>query len=151
VSSVCARRGPRRAQAAMEVDGAISSPRRHQWRTAELGGGARAREAGGRASFIPAGGRLGASRVTPVTHARMEKPRHGRRRASLQRLMARHGWCAGRWIGATWHGPLATSVTGRLPSSQRSDRWSLRRLSVRTRRRYDTYGGLPRWPRATLR
>jgi hypothetical protein len=53
-SSVCARRGPRRAQAAREVDGAMSSPRRHQWRTAEFGGGARAREAGGRAGFIPA-------------------------------------------------------------------------------------------------
>jgi hypothetical protein len=103
----------------MEVDGAMSSPRRHQWRTAELGGGVRAREAGGWAGFIPAGGRLGASGVTPVTHARVEKPWHGRRRASLRRPMARHGWCAGRWIGATWRGPLTTDVTGRFPPSQR--------------------------------
>jgi hypothetical protein len=51
-SSMCARRGSRRAQAAMEVDGAMSSPRRHQWWTAELGGGVRAREAGGRGWFI---------------------------------------------------------------------------------------------------
>jgi hypothetical protein len=51
-SSVCARRGSRRAQAAMEVDGVMSSPRRHQWWTAELGGGVSAREAGGRGWFI---------------------------------------------------------------------------------------------------
>jgi hypothetical protein len=150
-SSVCARRGSRRAQAAMEVDGAMSSPRRHQWRTAELGGGVRAREAGGRAGFIPAGGRLGASGVTPVTHARVEKPWHGRRRASLRRPMARHGWCAGRWIGATWRGPLTTDVTGRFPPSQRSDQWSLRCLGVRARRGYGMYGGVPTWLRATSR
>jgi hypothetical protein len=33
---------------------------------------ARAREEGERAGFIPAGGRLGASEVKPVTHARVE-------------------------------------------------------------------------------
>jgi hypothetical protein len=60
------------------MDGAKSSLRRRQWRTAELGGGARAHEAGGRAGFIPAGGRLGASGVTPVTHTRVEGSRHGR-------------------------------------------------------------------------
>jgi hypothetical protein len=36
----------------MEVDGVMSSPRRHQWRTAELRGGVRARKAGGRCWFI---------------------------------------------------------------------------------------------------
>jgi hypothetical protein len=29
------------------------------------------------------------------------------------------------WIGATWHGPLTTGVTGEFPPSQHSDRWSL--------------------------
>jgi hypothetical protein len=133
------------------VDRAMSSSRWHQRRTAELSGGERAREAGGRAGFIPAGGRLGASGVTLVTHTRVEKPRHGRRRASLRRPMVRHGRCAGRWIGATWRGPLATGVTGKLPPSQRSDRWSLRRLGVHTQRGYGAYGGLPTWPRATSR
>jgi hypothetical protein len=52
------RRGSGRAQAARKVDGAMSSPRRRQWRAEELGGGARAREAGARAGFIPTGGRL---------------------------------------------------------------------------------------------
>jgi hypothetical protein len=37
VSSVCARRRFRRAQMAMEVGGAMSSPRGCQWRAAELG------------------------------------------------------------------------------------------------------------------
>jgi hypothetical protein len=54
-SSVCARRGSRRAQAANEVDGAMSSPRRHQWRTAELGGGVRARAAGPRTGLYTRG------------------------------------------------------------------------------------------------
>jgi hypothetical protein len=112
--------------------------------------GVRARQGPGLV-FIPAEGRLGASGVTPVTHARVERPQHGRRHASLRRPMACHGRCAGRWIGATWHGPLATGVTGEFPPSQRSDRWSLRRLGVRARRGYDTYGGVPTWPRATSR
>jgi hypothetical protein len=103
------------------------------------------------AGFIPAGGRLGASGVTPVTHARVEKPRHVRRHASLRRPLARHGRCAGRWIGATWRGPLATGVTGELPPSQRSDRWSLWRLGVRARRGYGAYGSLPTWSRVTSR
>jgi hypothetical protein len=77
-SSVCARRGSGRAQAARKVDGAMSSPRRRQCGTAVLDGGARAREAGERVGFIPTGGRLGASGVTPVTHARVEGSRHGR-------------------------------------------------------------------------
>jgi hypothetical protein len=42
---------------------------------------ARAREARERAGFILAGGRLGASEVTQVTHARVDGSRHGRRRA----------------------------------------------------------------------
>jgi hypothetical protein len=58
-SSVCARRGSRRAQAAMEVDGAMSSPRRQQWRTAELGGSVRGREAGGRGWFYTRGRSVG--------------------------------------------------------------------------------------------
>jgi hypothetical protein len=101
--------------------------------------------------FLLTGGRLGASGVMPVTYARVERPRHGRRRASLRRPMARHGHCAGRWIGATWHGPLATGVMGKFPPSQRSNRWLLRCLSVRARRGYGTYGGMPTWPRATSR
>jgi hypothetical protein len=56
-----------------------------------------------------------------------------------------------RWIGATWHSPLATIVTGESTPTQRSDRWSLWRLGVRARRGYDTYGGAPTWPRATSR
>jgi hypothetical protein len=36
-----------------------------------------------------------------------------------------------RWIGATWHGPLATIVTGESTPTQRSDRWSLQCLGVR--------------------
>jgi hypothetical protein len=150
-SSVCARRGSGRAQAAMGMDGAKSSPRRRQWRTAELGSGARAREARGRAGFIPAGGRLGASGVTLVTHARVEGSQHGRRCASRRRPMARHGRCAGRWISATWRSPLATAVTGELPPSQHSDRWSLRCLGVHARRGYGAYGGLPTWPHAMSR
>jgi hypothetical protein len=55
------------------------------------------------------------------------------------------------WIGATWHGPLATAVTGEFPPSQRSDRWSLRRLGVRARRGYGTYGGVPTWLSTTSR
>jgi hypothetical protein len=102
-------------------------------------------------AYILTGGRLGVSGVTPVTHARVERPRHGRLRASLRRPMARHGRCAGRWIGATWHGPLATGVTGRFPPSQCSDWWSLCCLGVRTRRGYGMFGGVPTWPRATSR
>jgi hypothetical protein len=40
---------------------------------------------------------------------------------------------------------------GELPSSQRSDRWSLRRLGVRARCGYGAYDGLPMWPRSTSR
>jgi hypothetical protein len=58
-SSVCVRRGSRRAQAAREVDGAMSSPRRHQWRTAELGGGVCARKAGGMGWFYTRGRSVG--------------------------------------------------------------------------------------------
>jgi hypothetical protein len=61
------------------------------------------------------------------------------------------GGASVRWIGATWHGPLATIVTGESTPTQRSDRWSLRRLGVRARRGYGTYGGAPTWPRATSR
>jgi hypothetical protein len=92
---------------------------------------------------------LEASGVMPVTHARVEKPRHGRQHASLRQPMARDGRCSDRWIGATWRGPLATGVMGKLPLSQRSDRWSLRCLGVRAQHRYGAYGGLPTWPRAT--
>jgi hypothetical protein len=53
-----------------------------------------------------------------------------------------------RWIGATWHGPLAMNVTGEFTLTQHSDRWSLRRLAVRARCGYGTYGGAPTWPRA---
>jgi hypothetical protein len=74
----------------------MSSPRRRQWRAAKLGGGrAYARGRGRGLVYILTGGRLGASGVTPVTHAHVERPRHGRRRASLWRPMARHGRCAG--------------------------------------------------------
>jgi hypothetical protein len=110
----------------------------------------RARSGRGRV-FIGAGGRLGASEVTPVTHAHVERWRHSRRRAPLRRPMVRHGRCAGRWIDATWRGPLATDGTGELPPVQRSDQRSLWRLGVRARRGYDAYGGLPMWPRTTSR
>jgi hypothetical protein len=101
--------------------------------------------------FIGAGGRLGAIEVTPVTHAHVERSRHGRRRAPLRRLMALHRRCAGRWIDATWRGPLATDGTGKLPPAQRSDQRSLWCLGMRTRRGYDAYSGLPTWPRMTSR
>jgi hypothetical protein len=110
----------------------------------------RARKGRGPA-YIRAEGRLGASGVTPVTHTRVEGSLHVRRGAPLRRPMARHGRCAGRWIGATWRGPLAMTDKGELPSSQRSDRWSLRCLGVRARRGYGAYGGLPMWPRSTSR
>jgi hypothetical protein len=82
--------------------------------------GARACEERPGRVFIDAGGRLGASEVTPVTHARVERSRHGRRRAALQRPMAHHGRCAGWWIDATWSGPLAMDGMGELPPAQRS-------------------------------
>jgi hypothetical protein len=110
----------------------------------------RARSDQGRV-FIGAGVRLGASEVMPVTHTRVGRSQHGWRRAPLRRPMARHGRCAGRWIDATWRGPLATDGTGELPLAQRSDRWSLRRLGVRARRRYGAHGGLPTWPCTTSR
>jgi hypothetical protein len=56
-----------------------------------------------------------------------------------------------RWIGTTWHGPLSTIVMGESTPMQRSDRWSLWCLGVRTRRGYSTYGGAPTWPRVTSR
>jgi hypothetical protein len=72
-SSVCARRGPGRAQADRKVDGVMSSPRRPQWRAAELSGGARALEAGPRNGLYTRGRSVRASGVTPVTHARVER------------------------------------------------------------------------------
>jgi hypothetical protein len=136
----------------MEAGGAMSSPRRRKWRAVELGGGwACARGRGRGLVYILAGGRFGASGVTPVTYACVERPRHGWRRASLRRPMARHWRCAGRWIVASWHSPLATGVTGELPPSQRSDWWSLHHLGVRARRGYGTYSGVPTWLRATSR
>jgi hypothetical protein len=120
------------------------------------GGGARRRlgvrgRQGRGLVYICAGGRLGASGITPVTHARVERPRHGRRCASLRRLMARHGRCAGPVDWRHLAGPLAMNITGELAPSQRSDQWSLRRHGVRARRGYDTYGGAPTWPRVTSR
>jgi hypothetical protein len=147
-----ARGRSRHALVALELSGARSSPR-----GAPMAGGGARRWLGVRArqdrglAYILTGGRLGASGVTPVTHTRVERPRHGRRCASLRRPMARHGRCADRWIGATWHGPLATCVMGRFPPSQRSDRWSLQHLGVRARRGYGMYGGVPTRPRATSR
>jgi hypothetical protein len=58
-SSVCARRGSGRAQASMEVDGAMSSPRRRQWQMAVLGGGVRARAAGPRTGLNTRGRSVG--------------------------------------------------------------------------------------------
>jgi hypothetical protein len=65
--------------------------------------------------------------------------------------MARHGRCVDRWISATWRGQLATGGKGEPLPTQRSDRWSLRRLGVRARRGYGTYGGLPTWLCTTSR
>jgi hypothetical protein len=101
--------------------------------------------------FIGAGGRLGASEVTMTTRARVERSRDGRRRGPLRRSMVHHGRCAGRWIDATWRGPLATDGTGELPPAQRSDQRSLRRLGVHARCGYGAYGGLPTWPCTTSR
>jgi hypothetical protein len=111
--------------------------------------GARAREERPGRVFIGAGGRLGASEVTTMTRARVERSRDGRRRAPLRRPMAHHGRCAGRWIDATWRGPPATNGTGELPPAQRSDQRSLRRLGVHARRGYGAYDGLPTWPCTT--
>jgi hypothetical protein len=110
----------------------------------------RARSGWGRV-FMGAGGRLGAREVTTMTRARVERSRDGRRRASLRRPMARHGRCAGRWIYATWRGPLATDGTGVLPPAQCSDQRTLQRLGVHARRGYGAYGRLPTWPRTTSR
>jgi hypothetical protein len=94
----------------MEVDGAMSSPRRHQWRTTELGGGVRAREAGGWGWL---GGRLGASgpflsisarAVWAATPGDVQAPR---------RLMARGRRRTGECGLATWRPQrLWTSRTG---------------------------------------
>jgi hypothetical protein len=59
VSSMCARRRFRRAQMAMEVGGAMSSPRGCQWRAAELGGGWACTRGRGRGCLLIVGeGRL---------------------------------------------------------------------------------------------
>jgi hypothetical protein len=58
-SLVCARRGSGRAQAAREMDGAMSSPRWNQWRTAVLDGGVRARAAGPRTGLYTRGRSVG--------------------------------------------------------------------------------------------
>jgi hypothetical protein len=114
------------------------------WREVRTGGAnggtavaradARVREERLGLAYKRAGGWLGVGGVTPVPLARVERPGHGRRRAPLRRLMARHGRCAGRWISTTWRGPLATDGTGESPPALRSDRWSLRCLGVRARR-----------------
>jgi hypothetical protein len=114
-----------------------------------LGADARAREERPALAYKRAGGRLGVGGVTPTPLVRVERLGHGRRRAPLRRPMARHGRCAGRWISATWCGPLATDGTGESPPALRSDRRSLRCLGVRTRRGYGAYSGWPMWPRAT--
>jgi hypothetical protein len=53
------RRGSGRAQASMEVYGAMSSPRRRQWQMAVLGGGVRARAAGPRTGLNTRGRSVG--------------------------------------------------------------------------------------------
>jgi hypothetical protein len=114
-----------------------------------LGADVRAREERPGLAYKRAGGRLGVGGVTPVPLARVERLGHGRRRVPLRRPMARHGRCAGRWISATWRGPLATDGTGESPPALRNDRRSLRCLGVRARRGYGSYGGWPTWPRTT--
>jgi hypothetical protein len=71
--------------------------------------------------FIPAEGRLGASGVTPVTHARVERPRHGR---DLRRS-------GGQWstTGGAPAGGLAPPGTVHLP---RVSRGSSRHRSAAT-------------------
>jgi hypothetical protein len=70
-SSVCARRWFRRAHTAMEAGGVMSSPRRCQWRAAELSDGWTCARGRGRGLvYILAGGRLGASGVIPTIGAR---------------------------------------------------------------------------------
>jgi hypothetical protein len=134
----------------MEVGGAMSSPRRCQWRAAKLDGGwACAR---GRAEdwFLyprKVGWELVGSRRLHM-HAWRGHSMAGDVRRSGGQWRATGG-APGRWIGATWHGPLAPGVTGEFPPSQRSDRWLLRRLGVRAQRGYDTYDGVLTWLRAT--
>jgi hypothetical protein len=138
-SSVCARGGSRRSQAAMEVDGAMSSPRRHQWRTAELGGGVRAHEAGGRGWFIYAqevGWEL-------VGHScRSAHVRCGRQRPAT----CKHPGGQWRATGGTPtsavspHGaPAVVDVTHRSTPTWRSDQRVLQSLGVRARRGYGVY------------
>jgi hypothetical protein len=47
--------------------------------------------------------------------------------------------------------PLTTDGTGEPSPALRSDQRSLRRLGMRARRGYDTYGGWPTWPRTMSR
>jgi hypothetical protein len=58
-SSVCARRGSGRAQAARVMDAVMSSPRRRQWQTTVPGGGVRARAAGPRTGLYTCGRSVG--------------------------------------------------------------------------------------------
>jgi hypothetical protein len=96
VSSMHARRRFRRAQTAMEVGGAMSSPRGCQWWAAELGRrlGVRARQRPGRSTYsrgrlvVSGWGHAGDTSTCGKATAwpAMCVPR---------RLMARRGWCAG--------------------------------------------------------
>jgi hypothetical protein len=82
--------------------------------------GVRARQGRGLV-FIPAEGRLGASGVTPVTHACVERPRHGRD--------VRHSGGQWRATGGAPAGGLAPPSTVHLP---RASRGSSRRRSTAT-------------------
>jgi hypothetical protein len=75
-------------------------------RTAVARADARAREGRPGLAYKRAGGRLGSVRSCRCHLHAWGGRGHGRRRAPLRSLMARHGRCAGRRIRATWHSHL---------------------------------------------
>jgi hypothetical protein len=90
---------------------------RRQWRTSVARVGACAREGRSGLAYKHGGGRLGQVGSRRCHLHTWEGRGHGRRRAPLQRPMARHGRCAGRQISATWHNHLPR--TARLSACRR--------------------------------
>jgi hypothetical protein len=83
----------------------MSSPRRRQWRTVELGWQCACERSGRGHVYIAAEGRLRACYATPMTGARAAwAARLGDVRLP-RRSMARGGRCAGECSLTTWHHP----------------------------------------------